>query len=74
MYKHFDVIINETKCDETVNDSEIVLPGYDLLGCNRSRNGGGVVLYISFECCIMVLILNDVMIYVTKVLSVFGLN
>ena len=43
----FDVIgINETKCDETVNDSEIVLPGYDLLRCDRSRNGGGVALYI----------------------------
>ena len=38
--------INETKCDETVNDSEIVLPDYDLLRCDRSRNGGGVALYI----------------------------
>ena len=63
-----DVIgINETKCDETVNDSEIVLPGYDLLRCDRSRIGGGVALYL-------VLILKDVMIYVTKMLSVFGLN
>ena len=43
----FDVIgINETKCDETVNDSVIVLPGYDLLRCDRSRNGSGVALNI----------------------------
>ena len=28
----FDVIcVNETKCDDSVNDSELVLPGYNLL-------------------------------------------
>ena len=29
---------NETKCDDSVNDSELVLPGYNLLRRDRSRN------------------------------------
>ena len=37
---------NETKGDETVSDSEIALPGYDLLRCDRSRNRGSVALCI----------------------------
>ena len=47
MYKCFDVIcVNETLCDETVNDNELTLPGYNFLRCDRNRNGGGVALYI----------------------------
>ena len=43
----FDVIcVNETKCDDSVNDSELVLPGYNLLRRDRTRNGGGVALYL----------------------------
>ena len=69
----FDVIcvnhVNETKCDDNVNDSELVLPGYNLLRRDGSRNGGGVALYLK-----MVLILNAVKICVTLVLNVFGLK
>ncbi len=43
----FDVIsVNETWCDETISDSEIELPGYNLLRRDRRRDGGGVALYI----------------------------
>ncbi len=43
----FDVIcVNETLCDDTVNDSELDLPGYNLLRRDRKRDGGGVALYI----------------------------
>ena len=43
----FDVIcVNETLCDETVDDNELTLPGYNFLRCDRNRNSGGVALYI----------------------------
>ena len=38
--------VNETWCDETIHDSEIELPGYNLLRRDRRRDGGGVALYI----------------------------
>ncbi len=44
----FDVIcVNETNCDNTIGDSELHLPGFNLLRCDRNRNGGGVALYIN---------------------------
>ena len=38
-------ICNHTVLD-TVHDSEVNLPGYDILQCDRNRNGGGVAYYI----------------------------
>ena len=44
----FDVIcVNETWCDNSVFDSELHLPGYNLLRRDRNREGGGVALYIN---------------------------
>ena len=36
--------ITESKLDHTVSDLEFNLPGYDILWCNRNRNGGGVLV------------------------------
>ena len=42
----FDVIcVNETKCDDTVHDNELNLPGFNLLRRDRKRDGG-VALYV----------------------------
>ena len=38
--------INETKLDELVPDSEIAIAGYYHIRCDRSRFGGGVLLYV----------------------------
>ena len=34
--------IIESKLDHAVPDLEVNLPGYDILRCDRNRNGGGV--------------------------------
>ena len=36
----------ESKLDKSVTISEIVIDDYDLLRCDRNRNGGGVSCYI----------------------------
>jgi hypothetical protein len=33
--------LSESKLDNTVNDNEISIPGYDILRKDRNRNGGG---------------------------------
>ena len=41
--------INETKLDLTIDDSELYLPGYELIRKDRVRNGGnggGVCFYV----------------------------
>ena len=38
--------IPESKLDETILQSEIQIPNYELLRCDRNRNGGGVACYI----------------------------
>jgi exonuclease III len=38
--------INESKIDNSVNDSEISIPGYDTIRRDCNRFGGGVVVYI----------------------------
>lgn len=47
---NIDVItINETKLDASVSNSEIYIPGYEVVRKDRSnngRNGGGVCIYI----------------------------
>ena len=44
--------ITESKLDHTVPDLEVNLPGYDILRCDRNRNGGGVACYIGEDLCI----------------------
>ena len=40
----FDIIcVNETLCDSSISDSELHLPGYNILRKDRNRGGGGVV-------------------------------
>ena len=43
--------ITESKLDHIVPDSEVNVPGYDILRCNRNRNGGGVPCYIRKDFC-----------------------
>jgi hypothetical protein len=38
--------INETKLDNSINDCEIHIPGYEILRRDRDRHGGGVCFYI----------------------------
>ena len=37
--------ITESKLDLTAPDIEVSLPGYDILRCDKNRNGGGVACY-----------------------------
>ena len=34
--------VTESKLDHTVTDLKVNLPGYDILRCDKIRNGGGV--------------------------------
>ena len=41
--------INESKLDDTINDDELYLPGFEIVRKDRmlnGRNGGGVCLYL----------------------------
>ncbi len=38
--------IHESKIDNSVQDSEISIPGYNMIRRDRNRFGGGVVVYI----------------------------
>ena len=38
--------LSESKLDNSVNDNEISIPGYDILRKDRNRHGGGVLAYI----------------------------
>ena len=43
--------ISESKLDETVLNSEILIPGYQILRSDRNRHGGGVLCYIKDTIC-----------------------
>ena len=43
--------ITESKLDNTIKDSEISIPGYNILRSDRNRNGGGVMCYIKDTIC-----------------------
>ncbi len=40
------LILNETRLDDTISDSEISIDKYDIVRRDRSRQGGGVAMYI----------------------------
>ena len=40
-----------SKLDYSVPDLEVKLPGYDIIRCDRNRNGGGVACYIREDLC-----------------------
>ena len=43
----FDIVaFTETHCDDTVSDNELQLDGFDFIRKDRTRHGGGVILYI----------------------------
>ena len=50
LYKSVHILaINETKLDSTIKDSEVHLPGFDIVRKDRDingRNGGGVCIYV----------------------------
>ena len=50
--------ITESKLDHTVPDLEVNLPQYDILWCDRNRNGGGVACYIRRDLCFNTIPLN----------------
>lgn len=45
--KVLDVLaLNETRLNSTINDGIIHIEGYDLIRNDRSRQGGGVCIYL----------------------------
>ena len=45
--KQIDIIcLNETLLDETIDDHEVNIIGYEILRKDRNRNGGGVAVYV----------------------------
>ncbi len=45
--QHLDILIlNETRLDDTISDSENSIDKYDIVRRDRSRQGGGVAMYI----------------------------
>ena len=38
--------MTESKLHHTVPDLQVNLPGYDILRCDRNRNGGDVACYV----------------------------
>ena len=45
--KHIDLIgFNETRLDLNISDNMIDLDGYDIIRKDRTRNGGGVCIYL----------------------------
>ena len=44
-----DVCITESWLCPEIQESEVSLPGYQLLWLNRDRYGGGVIMYISYK-------------------------
>ena len=40
------ISLSETKLDETIQDEEIKIQGYNLIRNDRNRNGGGVACYV----------------------------
>lgn len=38
--------LNETKLDNSIEDSEIHIPGYEIIRRDRNRHGGGVCFYV----------------------------
>ena len=43
--------ITESKVDNSISDSKVEIPGYSILRCDRSRNGGGVACYVRQDLC-----------------------
>ena len=43
--------ITELKLDHTAPDSEVNIPGYGIIQCDRNGNGGGVACYIRGDMC-----------------------
>ena len=41
----------ESKVGGSISDSEVEIPGYWILRCDRNRNGGGVASYIRQDLC-----------------------
>ena len=46
----FDILaITESKCDDTIIDSELHIDEYTIIRKDRNRQGGGVAIYISYN-------------------------
>jgi hypothetical protein len=50
--------INETWLDDSFKDTDINLPGYDVIRKDRNRNGGGVCIFI--KRCFKYTVLHDI--------------
>ena len=51
----FDIVaLSESHCDETITNSELYIDGFNCLRKDRSRYGGGIVVYIKSSICFTV--------------------
>ena len=67
--KDIDILaISETKLDPTIKDSEVHLPGYDVIRKDRESNGRNGVVYISLF--VVISIFSFLLILVRGILNV----
>ena len=46
-HKNIDLLaFNETRLDSSFTDNQVCLNGYDIIRKDRSRNGGGVCIFV----------------------------
>ena len=43
--------ITELKLDDSINNCEICIEGYDIIRCDHSRKSRGIVCYVSNKIC-----------------------
>lgn len=53
------VCITETWLDDDISDSELFIPGYVMVRLDRSRHGGGIIMYIKSVFSYNVLFTGD---------------
>ena len=62
--------ITESKLDHTTPDLEVNLRGYDILQCDRNRNGGGVACYIRIHVLIQDLWIFNILLPKSKPITI----
>ena len=45
------ISITESKVDNSISDSNVEIPGYCILRCDRNRNGGGLACFVKQDLC-----------------------
>ena len=43
--------ITKSKVDNSISDTDVEIPGYCILRCDRNRNGGGLACFVRQDLC-----------------------